>query len=106
MTYDHVESDPVGGSGGRGVPGEGLADVGPKQIAGSTFCWTGCRDYLDEVKARGGIEKSGVSRGLDYLVQKDATSSSGKTIKAESYGTKIISVDCLREVLDGVRELP
>lgn len=80
--------------------------VGPKQIAGSTFCWTGCRDYIDEVTAKGGIMKSGVSRGLDYLVQKDATSSSGKTLKAESYGTKIISIDCLRAVLDGERELP
>jgi DNA ligase (NAD+) len=80
--------------------------IGPKQIAGSSFCWTGCRDYLDEVAAKGGIIKSGVSKGLDYLVQKDATSSSGKTMKAESYGTKIISIDCLREVLAGERELP
>ena len=82
------------------------SEVGPKQIAGSSFCWTGCRDYIDEVKARGGIEKSGVSAKLDYLVQKDATSSSNKTLKAESYGTKIISVDTLRAVLDGERELP
>jgi len=80
--------------------------IGPKQIAGSTFCFTGTRDYLDEVIAKGGIIKSGVSKGLDYLVQKDATSSSNKTMKAESYGTKIISIDCLREVLDGIRELP
>jgi DNA ligase (NAD+) len=80
--------------------------IGPKQIAGSTFCWTGCRDFIDEVVARGGVVKSGVSKGLHYLVQKDATSSSGKTLKAESYGTKIISIDCLREVLDGLRELP
>jgi DNA ligase (NAD+) len=77
-----------------------------KQIAGSSFCWTGCRDYIDEVVAKGGVVKSGVSKGLDYLVQKDATSSSGKTLKAESYGTKIISIDCLRAVLDGERELP
>jgi len=80
--------------------------IGPKQIAGSTFCFTGTRDYLDEVVAKGGIIKSGVSKGLNYLVQKDATSSSGKTMKAEALGTKIISIDCLREVLDGVRELP
>lgn len=80
--------------------------IGPKQIAGSSFCFTGTRDYLDEVAARGGIIKSGVSKGLDYLVQKDATSSSGKTMKAEALGTKIISLECLREVLDGIRELP
>lgn len=79
---------------------------GPKQIAGSSFCWTGCRDYIDEVKAKGGIIKSGVSKGLNYLVQHDATSSSGKTMKAESYGTKIISIDTLRAVLDGLRDLP
>jgi len=80
--------------------------IGPKQIAGSSFCFTGTRDYLDEVVAKGGIIKSGVSRGLNYLVQKDAMSSSGKTMKAEALGTKIISIDCLREVLDGLRELP
>ena len=80
--------------------------AGPKTIAGSTFCWTGCRDHIDEVKALGGIEKSGVSKGLVYLVQKDATSSSNKTMKAEALGTKIISVETLRAVLAGERELP
>jgi NAD-dependent DNA ligase len=80
--------------------------IGPKQIAGSTFCFTGTRDYLDEVVAKGGIIKSGVSKGLNYLVQRDPTSSSGKTMKAEALGTKIISLECLREVLDGLRELP
>lgn len=80
----------------------------PKQktIAGSTFCWTGTRELLDETKAAGGIEKSGISAKLDYLVQKDPTSSSGKTLKAESLGVKIISIECLRAVLAGERELP
>jgi DNA ligase (NAD+) len=81
-------------------------DDGPKTINGSTFCFTGTRDFLDEVVARGGIIKSGVSKGLNYLVQKDATSSSNKTKKAEEYGTKILSIDCLRRILDGEQELP
>jgi DNA ligase (NAD+) len=85
---------------------EVAAPVGPKKIAGSTFCWTGTRELLDETKAAGGIEKSGISAKLDYLVQKDATSSSNKTMKAESLGVKIISIDCLRAVLSGERELP
>jgi DNA ligase (NAD+) len=85
-----------------------VADVddGPKAIAGSTFCFTGTRDFLDEVVARGGIIKSGVSKGLNYLVQKDPTSSSNKTKKAEELGVKIIAVGTLRAILDGERELP
>ena len=79
---------------------------GPKQIKGSTFCWTGTRDCREETLAAGGVEKSGVSKGLDYLVQKDPTSSSNKTIKAESLGVKIIGIECLRQVLAGQRELP
>ena len=70
-------------------------------IAGKSFCFTGTRDLVEEVQAAGGIIKSGVSKGLHYLVQKDPTSTSGKTMKAESYGTKIIGVDYLREVLAG-----
>lgn len=80
--------------------------TGPKKIAGSSFCWTGTRDLLEETVAAGGIEKSGISAKLDYLVQKDPTSKSNKTLKAESLGVKIISIDCLREVLAGERELP
>ena len=75
-------------------------------VFGKSFCFTGTRELVDEVEAQGGIVKSGVSKGLQYLVQKDATSSSNKTMKAESYGTKIISVDCLRDVLAGNRQLP
>ncbi|MFA5379334.1 MAG: hypothetical protein WC455_26495 [Dehalococcoidia bacterium] len=85
---------------------DGVLKDGPKKIAGSTFCWTGTRDLVDEVIAAGGIQKSGISKGLDYLVQKDATSSSNKTLKAEALGTKIISIETLRAVLAGERELP
>jgi DNA ligase (NAD+) len=81
-------------------------DEGPKKIAGSTFCWTGTRELLEETIAAGGIEKSGISAKLNYLVQRDATSSSNKTLKAESLGIKIIGIECLRAVLAGERELP
>ena len=98
-----------------GAVNEGLAEInevvvdaipGQKTIKGSSFCFTGTRDCLDEVTAAGGIIKSGVSKGLDYLVQKDPTSSSNKTLKAESLGVKIIGIECLKQVLAGERELP
>lgn len=71
------------------------------QIAGKSFCFTGTRKYLPEVEAMGGIIKSGVSKGLDYLVQLDPLSMSSKSKKAEEYGTKIISVDFLGKMLEG-----
>jgi DNA ligase (NAD+) len=74
-------------------------------IAGKTFCFTGTRAHLEEVEARGGIIKSGISKSLDVLVQKDATSSSNKSRKAESYGVKIIGIATLEAVLKGEREL-
>lgn len=75
-------------------------------IAGRTFCFTGTRAHLDEVEARGGIIKSGVSKALDFLVQKDPTSHSNKTQKAESYGVKIIGIATLELILKGERDLP
>lgn len=75
-------------------------------LTGKSFCWTGTRAYTDEVEACGGIIKSGISAGLDYLVQKDSTSSSNKTLKAESLNVKIISLECLQQVLAGDRPLP
>jgi DNA ligase (NAD+) len=67
---------------------------------GLSFCFTGTRDGLERVEALGGFVKSGVSKGLDFLVQKDPLSVSGKSKKAEQYGTKIISVDFLFKVMD------
>ena len=92
------------------IDNEILADVSgaakASPVAGKSFCWTGTRDCLEEVQALGGVVKSGVSKGLQFLVQNDATSRSNKTMKAEGYGTKIISVDCLRDVLAGIKPLP
>ena len=70
-------------------------------IAGKTFCFTGTRQYIPEVEALGGIIKSGVSKGLDYLVQADPLSRSNKTKKAEEYGTQVISVEYLAQLLAG-----
>lgn len=76
-----------------------------KPFTGLEFCWTGTRELLREVEEAGGIIKSGISKGLHYLVQKDPLSQSNKTLKAESYGTKIIGVEHLRDVLAGKAEL-
>lgn len=72
-----------------------------KPFAGMSFCWTGCRDHIAEVEAMGGVQKSGISKGLTFLVQKDATSTSNKTKKADEYGVKVISIDYLRRAIAG-----
>ena len=41
----------------------------------------------------GGNEKSGVSGGLNYLVTKEADSTSSKAVKARSLGVQVISYD-------------
>jgi len=76
-----------------------------RPFAGLSFCFTGTRDGLGEVEELGGIIKSGVSKGLDFLVQKDPTRNTNKSMKAEQLGVKIIGIDTLREVLNGDREL-
>lgn len=78
---------------------------GKVDLSGKSFCFTGTREGLEEVQAAGGEIKSGVSKGLTYLVQKDATSMSNKTKKAIEYGTKIMGIDFLRQVLDGKASL-
>ena len=72
-----------------------------KPFSGLSFCFTGTRAYMEEVELLGGIIKSGISKNLTHLVQKDAMSQSNKTMKAESYGVKIISVDYLKRAIDG-----
>lgn len=70
-------------------------------LAGITMCWTGTRELIDEAKAAGVIVKSGISKGLDILVQLDPLSKTVKTQKAEALGTQIISVEYLRKLLLG-----
>jgi len=76
-------------------------DLLNKPLSGLTACWTGTRLYVKEFEALGGVVKSGISKVLDLLVQKDATSTSRKTEKAESYGIKIIGVDYMKKIING-----
>ena len=73
-------------------------------LSGSTFCLTGSfsvkkKVLQDQIEAAGGEIKSGVGKGLTYLVQADPTSTSSKTKKAQQYGVQIIGEDELREML-------
>lgn len=68
-----------------------------KEVVGEkSFCITGVRlskEQLDLAKNAGWEEKSGVSKNLNVLVVKSATSTSSKTEKAKSFGVKIVSLD-------------
>jgi DNA ligase (NAD+) len=70
-------------------------------FTGLSFCFTGTREGLEDVEKLGGTIKSGISKGLDYLVQKDPLSQSKKTQKAEEYGTQIIGIDYLQRAING-----
>lgn len=75
--------------------------VSIKTFNGLKFCLTGTRMYIKEIESLGGIIKSGVSKDLDFLVQADPLSVSSKTKKAEEYGVRVISVDYLKQAIDG-----
>jgi len=71
-------------------------------LSGVSVCFTGVRMTAEEkakFEAAGGVEKSGVSAGLTYLVQKDAASESSKSTKAKSLGIKVIGIDEFRTML-------
>ena len=72
-------------------------------MKGKSVCMTGFRDKSmeDSIERQGGTVKSSVSKGLDYLVQKDVSSQSGKSAKAKEYGTQIVSVGQMWEMLGG-----
>lgn len=66
------------------------------RLSGLSFCFTGAackpRNELQAiVEANGGTVKSGVSKGLSYLVSDDKDSSSSKMVKAKSLGITLIS---------------
>lgn len=82
------------------------AAKGNGTVAGKTFVFTGTRSLIKETEAAGGIVKDGISKGLDYLVQKDPASVSNKTKKALEYGIKVIGLDQLQAALDGKAPLP
>ena len=72
-------------------------------IQGKTICFTGAlhstlngnpidRGFAQRLAIENGmIIKSGVSKGLDYLVSADPNSLSGKSLKAREYGVKVIA---------------
>lgn len=72
---------------------------------GLSFCLTGTRECQDDIERLGGTLKSGVSKKLDFLVQKDPLSRSNKTQKAEDYGVRVISIEYLKSVIAGKSSL-
>jgi DNA ligase (NAD+) len=65
-----------------------------KKLDGMSFCFTGAmqnkREILQQmVINNGGTNKNSVSKGLDYLVVADTTTT--KAAKAEKLGTKLLS---------------
>lgn len=84
-----------------GEPGEASPVAGKDKLSGVTICFTGTRELLEQAEMAGATIKSGISKGLHMLVQKDPTSRTNKTNKAEKYGVKIISVERLRSILAG-----
>jgi DNA ligase (NAD+) len=70
---------------------------------GKSVCFTGVRmkpSEAERFRAVGAIEKSGVSKGLDFLVAKDTTSSSNKAEKAKALGTEILGWDDFLRILN------
>jgi len=67
-----------------------------------TFCFTGTREFSDVVEKLGGKLASGVSKNIQYLVQKDKNSVSSKSQKAVSLGVNIIGIDELRIMINDV----
>ena len=62
-------------------------------LTGKSMCMTGFRDakLQGDFEAAGGEIKSGVSKGLTYLVAKDANSGSSKLQKARELGVIVLS---------------
>ena len=72
------------------------AVVSNGKLNGLSFCFTGaaCRPRKELqmlVEENGGIVKSGVAKGLNYLVSDDKNSGSSKMVKAKSLGITLIS---------------
>jgi DNA ligase (NAD+) len=81
----------------------------PKQVVSNgnlamqSFCFTTCRMTAEEsvkLAALGGVEKSGVAKGLSYLVQRDASKTTGKSTKAATLGIPVISYERFQQMLN------
>ncbi|MFH1973054.1 MAG: NAD-dependent DNA ligase LigA [Patescibacteria group bacterium] len=74
-------------------------------LSGKSFCFTGeisiKRPLAQQlVRDLGGEIKTGVSKGLNYLVQADSTSMSNKAQKARKYGTAVIGEEEFFELVN------
>ena len=76
-------------------------------LAGKSFCMTGAlpsgkkRNQVSaEIESAGGEVKSGVSKGLDYLIIADPSSTSSKAEKARKMGTELISEEQFDEMVN------
>lgn len=74
-------------------------------LMGMSFVLTGAmskgrKEIEAAIEAAGGENKGSVSKGVTYLVQADASSTSSKTEKANKCGTKIISEDTLWKIME------
>lgn len=73
-------------------------------LVGKSFCLTGAmskprKDIEKAIEAAGGEVRSSVGKGLTYLVQADASSTSSKSEKAKKLGTLILGEVELREMM-------
>ena len=72
------------------------ADAASGELAGLSFCFTGTLSGItraeasDAVRRRGGTVRTGVSKGLDYLVTNNPESNSAKTRKARELEVEIV----------------
>lgn len=73
------------------------------KFEGQSICFSGVRskDIEEEWKKEGGIIKSGVSKGLTYLIVKDENETTAKIEKAKSYGTKIVNINNFKTIMYG-----
>lgn len=72
-------------------------------LLGQTFCLTDFRngDLTAALKKAGASEKSGVSKGLTFLIALDPSGTTVKAQKARSYGTKVISEEEAWDLVGG-----
>lgn len=68
--------------------------ISDNSLSNVSVCFTGVRDADLEalIVSKGGTIKSGVAKGLTYLVCKDPQSTSGKAVKARSLGVMTLSL--------------
>ena len=74
-------------------------------LSGMSFCFSGShsrpRKTLQAlVEDNGGEIRSGVSKGLNYLVLADANSTSSKAVKARKLGTQVIDEIAFEQLLE------